>query len=205
MTRESEPILTSLIGSMSYIDKFHPKGIAVSQPPVLAFREDVSKIYKEGKNFGGIDSEEAAEAWLAPVAAAHIPSSIPTSKYINEAINVFGRKIQLAHKYINVELFPPQLVLWWRKKRSRKPYDFIEMDRLTSKEKANFINVISRKSLQAVELIRRLEGKPTIWGTWGYGTKEEREQEGLTRGGPTVKEGHMHFIYYSPMNNNLSF
>lgn len=95
---------------------FLPDGIAVSQPPVFAARESVSRIYEEGKMFGGIESVGQAEAWLAPIVAAHVSSTIPVQRYINEASRVFGVNARLSSKYDMAENFPPQVVLWWKRK-----------------------------------------------------------------------------------------
>ena len=76
MAKEYEHLTSVLVEVVSNLDKVHFNGIAVSQPPVLAARESVSRIYEEGKMFGGIESVGQAEAWLAPIAAAHVSSTV---------------------------------------------------------------------------------------------------------------------------------
>jgi hypothetical protein len=196
MTTES--LYTQLYREFSRLDGLHPHGIAVSEPPVFGRREGTSRIYEEGLTFSGIESNNTAETWITPITAAHISSLVSADKYISEACNVFGGGTSMPPRYKGLEALAPQVILWWKGKDDTNAYDFIEMNKLNMQKKQDICRVVKRKLVQGIDFIDRIKGKPTIWGTWGYGTKEEREKEGLTRGGPTMKEGHIHISFLEP-------
>lgn len=85
MSIESGRLFSSLIDTVISIEKAHTQGIAVSQPPVLAARENISRIYEEGKTFGGIKSVGVAQAWLTPIAAAHTPALVTADLYLKKS------------------------------------------------------------------------------------------------------------------------
>lgn len=198
MSQERVAILPLLIKAIGDIDKYHPNGIAVSQPSLLVPRGQILEVYNEGKLFSGMESVRKAECCVAPTPAPHITAYIPTQTYLDAASEIFKNDSRLYPKYDNVNYVSPQVTLWWRRKGDVKPFDFTNMYKLNQNEQSDFCLAISNKTKQGVELITKLRGKPIIWGTWGYGTVEEREKEGLTRGGPTLKEGHLHVSYFDP-------
>ena len=200
------PNISALIRKvLTRMDSLHSHGIAVSRPPILVPRGASSEIFFEGELFSGIESINRAEACLVPVSTPHVSSTIPVTDYLKVAEEVLGKEALLPSKYGTERFFPPQIILWWRRKDDKTPYDLINLDKLPFQEKKDFYAVISRKSLEAVKLITRLKEPPTIWGTWGYGTVEERVKEGLTRGGPTVGEGHIHFTCFNQNELALAF
>ena len=179
------------------MDKIHRNGIAVNQLESLASRGQVKDVFEEGQLFSGTKIVGNAECAIAPVPAPHILASISRRKYLETATNVFKVKPNLLPKYNNAQLFSPQVVVWWKEKDNQESRDFINLYKLPSKQRSDFSTAISSKAVQAVEFVTKLKGKPTIWGTWGYGSQVERVMSGLTRGGPTVNEGHLHVTYYN--------
>ena len=199
----TESIYTELFDEFSRLDKLHPHGIAVSEPSVFGRREGSLKIYEEGKVFSGIERINKAEAWITPVAAAHITSSVAINAYVSEAHKIFGSRTSFPLRYEELDRLSPQVVLWWKRKDDVNAYDFIGINELNIQERQNLYQVIKRKLIQGINFITQIKGKPTLWGTWGYGTKEEREKEGFTRGGPTLKDGHMHISFLDPDEQNI--
>jgi hypothetical protein len=194
----SESLYTKLFEEYSRLDHLHPYGIAVSTPTVFGKREGSLKIHEEGEIFSGIEQVDNAEAWITPVAAAHITSSVATSIYVSEAHKMFGNRTCIPPRYKELEKLSPQVVLWWKRINDINAYDFIEMNKLNTEEKQSLCYVVERKLIQGIGFVTQIKGKPILWGTWGYGTKEEREKEGFTRGGPTLKDGHMHISFFDP-------
>lgn len=174
------------------MDAIHSNGIAVSEPKIIVPRDSIPKVYEEGRRFSGIITVGKMESCLTPIPAPHVPSSILAKEYLETARSIFGNESFLPPKYDNVKNFPPQVVLWWSRKNDQTPYDFIAVSGLSKNDREDTCTAISAKCVEGVRLIESLSGKPKIWGTWGYGVKTERELKGLTRGGPTVKEGHLH-------------
>ena len=205
MKLEQERIFSSIYSAVKDIDRLHLGRIAVSEPPVLVQRGKISKVYEEGKLFGGLEAVGDAEACLAPVPVPHVPATIPSKDFLKAAKDILGAEAELSPRYDGVQYFSPQVVLWWKRKNNEKPYDLADIYDLPFQEKMDFFSVISRKSKEAVRLITSLKSKPAIWGTWGYGTTEERLKEGLTRGGPTVREGHLHFTSFDHGEQRLAF
>lgn len=197
MAIENYSISTSLFEAFSRMDKIHQNGIAVNQLESLASRGQVKDVFEEGQLFSGTKIVGNAECTIAPVPAPHILASISRRKYLETATNVFTIKPNLLPKYNNAQLFSPQVVVWWKEKNSQEPRDFNNLYNLPSKQRSDFSTAISNKAVQAVDFVTKLKGKPTIWGTWGYGSQTDREKTGLTRGGPTVNEGHLHVTYYN--------
>jgi hypothetical protein len=175
------------LGSQVYrefcrLDGLHPHGIAVSKPPIFGDRDGISKVYGEGEVFSGIESNDTAEAWITPIVAAHISTLVPADRYVSEASKVFGGETSLPFRYEGIDALAPQIVLWWKRKNDISAYDFIGINKLSKQEKQDICYVVKNKLIQGIDFVNRIKGKPTIWGTWGYGTKEEREKDGLTRG-----------------------
>lgn len=192
MEQERVNLYSLILAAVRDMDAIHSNGIAVSEPKIIVPRDAIAKVYEEGRWFSGIKTVGKMEACLTPIPAPHVPSLIPAKDYLEAVRGVFGSESLLPPKYKNIENFPPQLVLWWNKKNDRTPYDFIAVSKLPQNDREDTCVAISAKCIEGVRLVAKLSGKPEIWGTWGYGTKEERELNGLTRGGPTVKEGHLH-------------
>lgn len=204
MATETHSISASLIEAFSRMDKVHQNGIAVNQLESLAPRGQVKDVFEEGTLFSGVETIRNAECSIAPVPAPHILASVTTDKYLEVATNIFAVKPKLLLKYDGVKLFSPQVVVWWKEKDSQKPRDFINLYNLSLNERIDFCDAISNKTAEAIEFITKLKGKPTIWGTWGYGSQEERVISGLIRGGPTVNEGHLHVTYYDYDEQSVS-
>lgn len=204
MSSENVNLLSEILTVMGAMDERHPNGIAVSQPSVLVPRSQILEVYKEGELFSGLELVGRAECCIAPTPAPHIPAYIPTQVYLDTAKQVFKNNARLLPKYENVRCVSPQVTLWWKRSGDVKPYDFTDIYKLGKDEQSDFSLSIANKCNQAVDLITRLRGKPIVWGTWGYGTSEERQKEGLTRGGPTLKEGHLHVSYFDPREQQVS-
>lgn len=197
MSSEKYSILPLMFSVVNRIDNYHPNGVAVSQPSVLVPRSHILEVYNEGLIFSGIYSVGRAETCIAPTPAPHIPASISKEQYLGIASEIFNSP-KLYPKYDSVNYMSPQVTLWWRRSNDSKAYDFIDINNLSQNEQVDFSNSISRTTKMGVELVEKMKGKPIIWGTWGHGLEEEREKEGLTRGGPTLKEGHLHVSYFKP-------
>lgn len=198
MSSENVNLLSEILTAMGDMDKNHPNGVVVSEPSILIPRSQILEVYNEGELFSGTELIGRAECCIAPTPAPHIPADIPTQIYLATAKHIFGNNAHLLPKYEKVSYISPQVTLWWRRHDDIKPYDFSDIYRLSKNEQEDFCLSISNKTNQAVDLITQLGGKPVVWGTWGYGTIEERQKEGLTRGGPTLKEGHLHVCYFNP-------
>ena len=180
MSNENYPILSSMLDAIDHIDKYHPNGVAVSQPSMLVPRSQILDVYNEGLLFSGIESVGNSESCVAPTPAPHIPAYIPIHKYLNVASEVFGNNAKLYPKYDEVKYLSSQVTLWWRRKNDENPYDFADIYKLDQKEQSNFCIAISNKTIQGIKLATKLRGNPIVWGTWGYGTSDEREKEGYT-------------------------
>lgn len=204
MSYEEFNILSEILTAVNEIDRHHLKGVAVSQPSSLVPRSQMLEVYNEGKMFSGVELVGRAESCVAPTPAPHIPAYIPMQRYLDIASEVFGKDSRLFAKYDAVDYVSPQVTLWWKRAGDDKTYDLPAIYQLNKNEQDDFCQSISNKTIQSVEFITKLRGKPIIWGTWGHGTIAEREKEGLTRGGPTLKEGHLHVSYFDPNEQNVS-
>lgn len=192
MGQERVDLYSLILTAVRDMDAMHSNGIAVSEPKIIVPRDSIPKVYEEGRRFSGIVTVGKMESCLTPIPAPHVSSSIPAKEYLETARGIFGSESFLPPKYDDVKNFPPQVVLWWNRKNDETPYDFIAVSGLSKKDREDTCIAISAKCVEGVRLIKSLSGKPKIWGTWGYGAKTERELNGLTRGGPTIKEGHLH-------------
>lgn len=197
MLQEKYAILPAMFSAIDRIDKYHSDGVAVSQPSILVPRSQILEVYNEGLMFSGIYSVGKAETCIAPTPVPHIPAYIPKEEYLAKASEIFDSP-KLYPKYDSVDYMSPQVTLWWRRSSDSEAYDFIDINKLNQSEQLDFCLSISRTTKMGVDLIEKMRGKPIIWGTWGHGLEEEREKEGLTRGGPTLKEGHLHISYFNP-------
>jgi hypothetical protein len=165
--------------------------------PVLP-RTDNLDIFDEGALFSGVSETAGALACVTSVASAHVPSTVPTSEYVDAARAVFGRDARLPEAAKEISTLPPQAIIWWSLKTEAgisTSSDFIELSALDPKEQIETCKLIAGQTAKSVELIERLKGSAIIWGAWGNGTRPERELTGMSRGVPTNKIGHSHVVH----------
>jgi len=88
--------------------------------------------------------------------------------------------------------------VWWRDlETDGEAVDLLHIADLSEEKQSQFCNVVASQTAKAVEIVSQATGKPTIWGSWGFGTPEERSFTGRGRGVPTNRHGHLHVIDFT--------
>lgn len=188
---------SELLKLSSKMNKLHRRGIGVLYLHPLMKRND-NNVFKEGEGFSGFDRSGLAEASITAVASPHVIPSIPRDNFVQAASQILQRKVLLPEGLQNAALLSPQLIVWWHKDNplNEGTADFPYISTLDTRGKTDFTIVISSQTTKAAKILKKL-GKPTIWGSWGHATPEERSIQGLSRGGPTNKHGHLHVTNFN--------
>jgi hypothetical protein len=174
------------------------EGIPVANIPSFMKRNDGGEIFDEGANFSGIARDGSAEACITVAASPHILPSITKSKLAEAARMVLGESVKLPESEESCDLVSPQLMVWWRK--NNKEYGVVDLQHisaLTNEEQRTFYHVIAKQTVKAVDIVTDASGKPTIWGSWGFSSPEQRQRTGRGRGVPTNRFGHLHVIDFA--------
>lgn len=177
----------------------HPNGIAVLTLAPLENRTDGSEtIFSEGNMFSGIDQEGSAVTCLTIPASPHVEPCIPKSQFLSEASKVFGHDVALPNLTNDSTLLAPQLVAWWNRSdtTAQGKCDLLNMFDLPKAEQDDFFKAISKQVTKAALVIQQVRGQPSIWGSWGYASVEERMRYGRSRGCPTNRFGHCHIAFF---------
>jgi len=177
-------------------------------------RKDGENIFAEGEAFSGIERLGNAEACITPVPSPHIQPELSKDRLKNAAEGVLGREVEFTPGLDAVDTISAQLLIWWREANRDANQDgqadMLHISTLPPDQQASFASVIAKQTEKAVNIVTNASGKPTIWGSWGYGSPEERLLTGRSRGVPTNKHGHLHVIDFgstaqeSPRDPNLS-
>lgn len=177
----------------------HRNRLAVSKLPSLMDRSDELTVFEEGQAFSGIERQGDAEACLTLVASPHVKSQLLKDRLLTAATEVISRQASAPEGMRDVIYVSPQVLVWWRNTESQNQdiMETLTLYDLEAEIKQNFSEVIAKQTAKAVQIIERVCGIPTIWGSWGYGTPDERKKEGKSRGLPTNKYGHFHVTYFN--------
>lgn len=177
----------------------HPNGIAVLTLAPLENRTDGSEsIFAEGNKFSGIEQVGEAVTCLTVPASPHVEPSIPKSYFLSAASKILGRDAFLPNSVSDSTLLAPQLVAWWNKLdiTAKGKCDLLDIFNLPKGQQDDFFRAISRQATRASLIIQQLRGQPSIWGSWGFASFEERMKYGRSRGCPTNKFGHCHIAFF---------
>lgn len=184
----------------------HKNGVAVSVLPSLMQRSDGLTVFEEGQAFSGIEQQGNAEACLTMVASPHVKAQLPKDSLLTVATEVLSRQVSVLEGMKDVAYVSPQVIVWWRNSegQNQESTDELALYGLGEEDKQNFSEVISKQTTNAAQIIKRASGKPTIWGSWGHGTPEERTREGKSRGLPTNQYGHFHITHFNRDKQDIS-
>lgn len=185
-------------------DSDRMKGINVEVIPPLAPRMDqTSDVFDEGEQFSGIEKKGDAEACMTCTISPHTKPTVPITEFLSASRDVLRDPhlpSSLDSSPDSKVLLSPQVVIWWRKchgeGRKNEDLDFAGIG--MQKNPADFADIMASQTQKGVEIIRKASGgaTPTIWGSWGFSTPEEREITGRGRGVPSIKTGHLHVITF---------
>lgn len=186
-------------------------GIAVSTIPSVMQRGDGSNIFEEGDEFSGNILIGQAEASLTVASSPHYRPTIPYNTFIEEARNALLESTKLSKAIDQESTIAPHLLLWWRDTNGdSQKFDLFDISRSSLEVRQNFTQSIAIQAKRGMQFLDKFSGTPIIYGTWGFGTPDERSIAGLSRGGPTMGLGHAHIakIYEEDqeieMRDNLS-
>ncbi|OGG16075.1 hypothetical protein A3D77_02050 [Candidatus Gottesmanbacteria bacterium RIFCSPHIGHO2_02_FULL_39_11] len=183
-----------------------PQQIGVNTLAPLGPRSDGQDVFTEGSRFSGVEKRGTAESCITIVPAPHIQPSVPRSVFLSEATRAFGHSVELPKSVTHIELFSPQVIVWFRDGDApHQPFDFESLFQIPQNQRGDYYNAISASTHKALDFISVVHhGSPTLWGTWGFGTPDERIETGQTRGGPTMKQGHLHVSAYDISKQHLT-
>lgn len=95
----------------------------------------------------------------------------------------------------SIETMPAQLLVWWRGTAEEEhTADIPYISTLSNERQDDFSHAIARQTSKAVNIISTVSDLPTIWGSWGFASPDERLITGRGRGAPTNRFGHLHVI-----------
>lgn len=174
-------------------------------PPIMP-RTTGSDIFYEGERFSGISQNGNAESCLTIVAGPHVKPTVHRNDFLYAAETAFGKEVNLPSS-LRSNFLSPQVCVWYRQRfgRDEEQFDFNSIYSLSRQEKESFYDVIGRNIHKGALLLTQAKGKPTIWGTWGAATAEERMRDGTSRGGPTMKRGHVHVSTFDLAEQDIVF
>lgn len=204
MVESSPSHYETLLDIVSEQKKLHPEGIAVSTIMSTMERSTVPDVFTEGEMFAGILRRDLTEACLTVAASPHVPPDIPQADFLASISQIVDKQVTLPAG-MKSELFPPHLIAWWRRVDGYdiSKCDVIDIYRLPQVEQEDFFEALAKQSLIGLEILREF-GHPVIYGTWGYALPAERAEEGLSRGSPSVDQGHSHIAVFHQDNPTIS-
>jgi hypothetical protein len=189
-----QKILDNALG----MDDSYRGGVTVAHISSLMERRDSGSIFDEGEAFSGAERDGAAEAFITATASPHIQPSLPKSRLIDAAENVLNKQVRLPQGMEVRDTVSSQLLVWWRDLETEgEAADLLHIAALPEKKQGKFYSVVAGQTAKAVEIVSQATSNPTIWGSWGFGTPEERSLTGRGRGVPTNKHGHLHVIDFT--------
>lgn len=196
---------TDLLKIITEQEKKYPHGIPTSTIRPLMPRSRGSNIFEEGERFCGNIKQGSAEVSLTVVPSPHVAANIPMSEFIKVSSQEFGQDVQLPQGMANIPFLAPHLILWWRRNDmlGKSKFDIFDIFNSDHKTKVDFAIGIETQAKRALKLLTKFEGKPVIYGTWGYATPEEISVSGLSRGVPTLPDGHCHVAIINEQAQNI--
>lgn len=172
-------------------------GPVFTQEPAIP-RTDGLQVFDEGALFSGVDENEVVQATTTIVASSHVPSSVGRTAFCETAQSLLFTESVLPPNADGLERLSPQVIVWWGIKEEngiRERGDFVELSNLDTEHSVKAYQLIAERTRKAARFVNHLSGSSVIWGSWGHGTLEERQQTGLSRGVPTNPLGHLHVVH----------
>lgn len=184
--------------------KRYPLGIPTSTIGALMPRTDGSDVFIEGHRFSGNVNVGSIEASLTAVPVPHVKAYIPTQELLRESSIVFKQKSRLPEEMASVKFLAPHFLIWWRDKLKTKS-NVLDLYQATDKKRSNTGEAIELQAMKALKLLNNYDGVPVLYGTWGYATNHEMDITGLSRGVPTLPQGHCHISKVSEKHQDITY
>jgi hypothetical protein len=184
----------NLVAALSDGRSLYSGGIPVETIPRQGDRTNNSAIISEGKGFSGIVVEGCAEAFCTPNASPHILPTVDLREFISKAKAVFGRKSRVSESFLQNGQLSNHLIVWWKRngEEGLGSYGLGRLSRLKDIVPYDFFDAIAAQTTKCFDLVKKLGGKPMVYGMFGYTEEEVRKKSGFTRGAPSIAAGHLH-------------
>lgn len=193
--RSNSPHYSGLLKEVLIKDEIYKDGLVTSIIPPMMDRKDGMSIFEEGEAFSGVERVGEAESYITIAASPHIQPSVPKQILKEAAESVLEKNVELPPGMSSIETMPAQLLVWWRGTAAEEhTADIPYVSTLSDERQTDFAHAIARQTSKAVNIISTVSDLPTIWGSWGFASPEERLITGRGGGAPTNRFGHLHVI-----------